>query len=82
MAIITLEMGESFAHRHDVDSYTLLLEGDADLEMTSGTIRLERGKRVLTPASESHAVVAKSEGVVFECRHIITHPEPPPLHPN
>jgi quercetin dioxygenase-like cupin family protein len=69
MAIITLQPGESFAHRHDTDSYTVLLDGDAELETDSGTALLIHGERVLTPAGEYHAVIAKSNGVVFECTH-------------
>ena len=69
MAVISLEEGESFGHRHDEDSYTLLISGAADLETPSGVVNLVLGERVLTPANEHHSVVARSPGVVFECYH-------------
>lgn len=77
MAVISLASGESFGHRHDVDSYTVLVEGEADLETEGGVLTLRRGERVLTPANEHHAVVARSEGVVFECYHFPQEPAPP-----
>jgi quercetin dioxygenase-like cupin family protein len=77
MALISLERGESFGHRHDEDSYTLLVSGDADLETPSGVVALVRGQKVVTPANEHHSVVARSAGVVFECRHYRPRPQPP-----
>lgn len=69
MALISLELGEAFGHRHDEDSFTLLMSGDADLETPSGVLKLVPGELILTPANQHHCVVARSPGVVFECTH-------------
>lgn len=80
MAVITLDQGESFGHRHDEDSFTLLVTGEADLETETGVVHLVPGQRVMTPAHEHHSVVALSAGVVFECYH--NRPLPPDPDPS
>ncbi|WP_157693019.1 cupin domain-containing protein [Pedococcus dokdonensis] len=65
MAHISLEEGESFAHRHDDESSTLLVAGEADLETDSGVVKLVRGQQVIIPAGQHHSVIARSSGVVL-----------------
>jgi quercetin dioxygenase-like cupin family protein len=77
MAHISLEDGESFAHRHDDESFTLLVTGAADLETSSGVVKLVPGQKVIIPAGEHHSVIARSADVVFECRHARPKPGPP-----
>jgi mannose-6-phosphate isomerase-like protein (cupin superfamily) len=76
MALIVLEPGEVFAHRHDEDSYSKLVAGAARLECGGRSTELEPDIPVATPGRALHRLVAASpSGATVECKHVDT---PPP----
>jgi quercetin dioxygenase-like cupin family protein len=69
MALISLSRSEGFSHRHDADSFTSLVSGEAVLKTDDQVIQLQPDVRVFVAAGALHEVIAQSDGVVFECHH-------------